>query len=47
MILKTRKNKCVSDVTERVMASDLLPGLRPKDFPMGMTHGGPITVTVK
>jgi hypothetical protein len=43
MILVNRKNKCVSDVTERVMASDLLS----RYFPMGMTSGGPITVTVK
>ncbi len=44
MILKNeRKNQCVSDVTERVMASDLLP----KDSPMGIATGGPITVTVK
>lgn len=37
------RRKCVSDVTDRVMAFDLLPMISP----MGMTDGGPITVTVK
>lgn len=50
MILGERKNqatkcalKSATDVTKRVMASDLLPTI----FPSGIPFGGSITVSVK